>query len=73
MVDKQSSVVRQAHSGSPSTQSRTKDSEGYKKKAKVGVRKLGNKEGVFLGSEGTSGWSVSQAVLAASGAAKVSN
>lgn len=34
VVDKQSSVVRQAHSGSPSTQSRTKDSEGYKKKQK---------------------------------------
>lgn len=42
------------------------------KKSESGSQ-LGNKERVFLGLEGVSGWSVSQAALAAPGAAKVSN
>lgn len=42
------------------------------KKSKTGSQ-LGNKERVFLDSEGVSGWSVSQAALAAPGTAKVSN
>lgn len=71
MVEKKSTVVGWQILVLPALRAEQKIVKDAKQ-SKSGSQ-LGNKERVFLDSEGMSGWSVSQAALAAPETAKVSN